>query len=124
MTKYATIAQAARRWDVDRATARTAIRDAGIAPSDLYASPRYPWCQILQRIEGWAAEFVDTIDETAVLHCANDLADQFGVTPQTIRNYGRSGRIRAVWITPRTVGYALAPVAECTGEAKIEEPTK
>ena len=118
MTKYATIAAAARRWDVDRATARTAIQSAGIQVSALHASPRYEWAELLHKIEGWPLEITEYIDESAVLSCAADLADRLGVTPQTIRNYGKTGRIKAIRIASRAVRYALNSADEHTGEGK------
>lgn len=118
MTKYATIAAAARRWDVDRATARTAIQSAGIQASAIHASPRYEWADLLHKIEGWPLEITEYIDESAVLSCATDLADRLGVTPQTIRNYGKTGRIKAIRIASRAVRYALNSADKHTGEGK------
>ena len=37
MTSFATIAAVARRWDVDRATARAALQSANIPASTLFA---------------------------------------------------------------------------------------
>ena len=120
MTKYATIAAAARRWDVDRATARMAIQSAGIEASALHASQRYLWSDLLHKIEGWPLEIIEYIDESAVLSCATDLADRLGVTPQTIRNYGKSGRIKAIRIASRAVRYAISSAVEHMGEAKSD----
>lgn len=124
MTKYATIAAAARRWGVNRATARAAIQSSGIEASALHASPRYEWSDLLHKIEGWPLEVTEYIDESAVLSCATDLADRLGVTPQTIRNYGKSGRIKAIRIASRAVRYALNSAVEHQGEGKSESCCK
>ena len=55
-----------------------------------------------------------------VLSSAGDLADRLGVTPQTIRNYGKSGRIKAIRIASRAVRYALDTAIEYAGEAKSD----
>ncbi len=105
MQKCATIAHAARRWGVDRATARAAIKKAGIQASELYASPRYAWEDVLVKVEGWPAALAHQIDVDTPLRRADELADLLGLTSQTIRNYGRTGRLRAIRISERAIRY-------------------
>ena len=46
---YVTLSELARRWNVDRATARAAIRRANISPSDRHLSPRFSWDDVLRK---------------------------------------------------------------------------
>lgn len=105
MLRCATLSQVARRWKVDRATARSAIARAGIPASDLYMSPRYSWAELLRKIEGWPADVSDQVDIEGYLEKADELADRLGVTSQTIRNYGRSGLLHRVDISSRAIRY-------------------
>lgn len=73
------------------------------------------------KIEGWSDEAVDNVDESETLYRASVLADQFEVTPQTIRNYGRNGLFRQIKITPRTVRYAVQVPTKSKSEAKTNE---
>jgi len=119
---YATISEISRRWQVNRATARAAIQRAGIPPCDLFASPRYSWDAVLRKIEAWPASVLGQINLDDQLETAETLADRLGVTPQTIRNYGRAGRLHRIELTPRAVRYG-APFAAKTGsEGKTDDP--
>lgn len=118
---FATISNAAQRWQVDRATARAVIVAAGIASSALHAAPRYSWYDLLTRIEGWDDSIVMSIDPTECLYRAEELADLFDLTPQTIRNYGRSGRLHEVRLSARVLRYAHAVMP---GEANSDDPGK
>jgi len=104
---YATISQISRRWCVDRATARAALQRAEVSPSDIHNSPRYRWIDILQKVESWPERSLEDVDVNTPLETADALADYLGVTPQTIRNYGRAGRVHRIEITPRVVRYSL-----------------
>jgi hypothetical protein len=115
---YATISDISRRWKVDRATARAAVQRAGIHPCDLFASPRYSWDEILRKIEAWPEPTVAQVDRDARLETAEALADHLGVTPQTVRNYGRTGRLHRIELTPRAVRYALPFLAKNESEGK------
>lgn len=122
--KYATNAAAARRWDVDPATARAAIQSAGISASQNHSSQRFPWRELLTKIEGWPDEAVDSVDVTEALIRASALADRLEVTPQTVRNYGNDGRFRRIEITPRAIRYAFQVPVEPQSEAKTLECAK
>lgn len=102
---YVTISEISRRWRVDRATARAALQRAGITPSGIFASPRYNWDDVLRKIEARPVRALEQIDRDTALETAETLADRLGVTPQTIRNYGRAGRLHRIEITPRAVRY-------------------
>lgn len=122
--RCATLSEAARRWKVDRATARAAILRAGIPASDLYTSPRYPWVEILRKIEGWPADVSDQVNIEDHLEKAEELADRLGVTPQTIRNYGRTGRFHRVDISARAIRYRSPFLAKNESEEKTAEHHK
>lgn len=111
---FATVTDAAQRWQVDRTTARTAILVAGIEPSNFHATPRYAWHDLLTSIEGWDDLAVMSIDPTARLYRAEEMADRFNLTPQTIRNYGRSGRLHEIRLSLRTLRYAqkITPIQQ------------
>jgi hypothetical protein len=96
---YATISELARRWQVDRATARAALNAAHISPSEHHASPRFAWSEVLLKIENVPTDALVAIDPDDRLLSAVELADRLGVTPQTIRNYGKAGLLHAVKIT-------------------------
>lgn len=118
---YATISEISRRWQVDRATARTALQRGGVDPCDFFASPRYNWDEILRKIETWPATTLDQVDRDGQLETAEALADRFGVTSQTIRNYGRAGRIHRIEITPRAVRYLPQLSAKTDSEGKSDD---
>lgn len=107
---YVTISELARRWRVDRATARTAVSAAAITASPLHTSPRYLWDDVLGKIENWPDTAHPGVDLAANLLCANELADYLGVTPQTVRNYARQGRLHTVKLTGHTTRYAAIAV--------------
>ena len=109
---YATISEVARRWRVDRATARAALQHKGLLPCDIFASPRYSWDEILRKIEGWPLQTLNQVDLELPLETAEAFADRLGVTPQTVRNYGRLGRIHRIEITPRTIRYTTLTMCE------------
>lgn len=109
---YATISDISRRWQVDRATARAALQRAGVPPCDFFASSRYSWNEVFRKIEAWPALSLTQIDRDARLETAEALADHFGVTPQTIRNHGRTGRFHRIEITPRAARYGALFIAK------------
>lgn len=119
---YVTISELARRWKVDRGTARAALYAAQITPSEHHASPRFSWVEILRKIENVPAEALSAIDLNDRLHSANELADRLGVAPQTIRNYGKSGLVHVVKITDRAFRYSTAIMRKSEGEAKTADP--
>lgn len=121
MSYYAPLSVISRRWQVDRATARTAIQRAGIPPCEIFGSPRYSWPAILEVVEGWPASVVGQINLDDQLETAETLADRLGVTPQTIRNYGRAGRLHRIEITPRAIRYGLPHLAKTGSEAKTDD---
>lgn len=118
---YATISEISRRWQVDRATARTALQRAGVPPCDLFASPRYSWDEVLRKIEAWPDPTLELIDRDARLETAEALADRLGVTPQTVRNYGRAGRLHRIELTPRAVRYGAPFLAKNESEGKTDD---
>jgi len=118
---YATISDISRRWQVDRATARAAVQRAGIPPCDLFASPRYSWDEILRKIEAWPEPTLERIDRDVRLETAEALADRLGVTPQTVRNYGRAGRLHRIELTPRAVRYGAPLLAKNESEGKTDD---
>lgn len=118
---YATISDISRRWQVDRATARTALQRAGVPPCDLFASPRYSWDEVLRKIEAWPEPTLERIDRDARLETAEALADRLGVTPQTVRNYGRAGRLHRIELTPRAVRYGAPFLAKNESEGKTDD---
>jgi hypothetical protein len=118
---YATVSEIARRWQVDRATARLALQRAGITPFDIFASPRFCWDEVLRKIEAWPAPTLEQVDRSARLETAETLADHLGVTPQTIRNYGRAGRLHRIELTPRAVRYAPTHFAKTQSEEKTDD---
>lgn len=107
MMPYTTISEISRRWGVDRATVRAALQRAAITASEFHTSPRYDWDEILHKIEAWPTASLPQLDLDARLQTADALADHLGVTPQTIRNYGRSGLLHRIEITPRAIRYAM-----------------
>lgn len=115
---YVTLSEISRRWRVDRATARTALQRSGVEPCALFASPRYSWHEILRKIEAWPEPTAEQIDRDARLETAEALADHLGVTPQTIRNYGRAGRLHRIELTPRAVRYGAPFLAKNESEGK------
>lgn len=119
---YATISEISRRWQVDRATARAALQRAAIPPSDIFVSPRYSWTEVLRKIEAWPEPTLAQINHDTRLETAEALADHLGVTPQTIRNYGRAGRLHRVEITPRAVRYGAPFLAKNESEGKSDGP--
>lgn len=121
MMGYATISEISRRWQVDRATARTALQRAGVPPCDLFASPRYSWDEVLRKIEAWPEPTLEQIDRDARLETAEALADRLGVTPQTVRNYGRAGRLHRIELTPRAVRYGAPFLAKNESEGKTDD---
>jgi hypothetical protein len=118
---YATLSDISRRWQVDRATARTALQRAGVPPCDLFASPRYSWDEVLRKIEAWPEPTIDQIDHDTRLETAENLADRLGVTPQTVRNYGRAGRLHRIELTPRAVRYGAPFLAKNESEGKTDD---
>lgn len=118
---YTTLSEIARRWQVDRATARAALKRADIPSCDLFASPRYCWDEVLGKIEAWPMQTLDQIDRDARLETAEALADQLGVTPQTIRNYGRAGRLHRIEITPRAIRYGSPFIGKNESEGKTDD---
>lgn len=118
---YATISDISRRWQVDRATARIALQRAGVPPCDLFASPRYSWDEVLRKIEAWPEPTLEQIDRDARLETAEALADRLGVTPQTVRNYGRAGRLHRIELTPRAVRYGAPSLAKNGSEGKTDD---
>jgi hypothetical protein len=118
---YATISEMSRRWQVDRATARTALQRGGVNSCDLFASPRYNWDEILRKIETWPATMLDQVDRDGQLETAEALADRLGVTTQTIRNYGRAGRLHRIEITPRVIRYLPPHIAKTESEEKSDD---
>lgn len=121
MMGYATISEISRRWQVDRATARTALQRAGVPPCDLFASPRYSWDEVLRKIEAWPKPTLERIDRDVRLETAEALADRLGVTPQTVRNYGRAGRLHRIELTPRAVRYGAPLLAKNESEGKTDD---
>lgn len=119
---YTTVSEIARRWQVDRATARSALKRAGILPCDLFASPRYRWDDVLRKIEAWPEPKLEQIDHDARLETAEALANRLGVTSQTVRNYGRTGRLHRIELTPRAVRYGVPFPAKNESEGKTDEP--
>ncbi|MDE4146439.1 hypothetical protein PXK17_17995 [Phaeobacter gallaeciensis] len=119
---YTTISQIARRWRVDRATARIALADAEIPTSDFHTSPRYHVGEILRKIENLPDDLHHEIDLKTPLLRADELADHLGVTPQTVRNYGQAGRLHVVKLTKHTARYMLPPMRKCKSETKTADP--
>lgn len=125
MRENATLAEICRRWKVDPATARAAIKRAGINKAGVYVSPRYDWLEILQKIEKWPDDHIDRVNLNDTLHTTEELADRLGVTTQTVRNYGRSGVLHRIDISSRAVRYRYAPfLAKTENEAKTADPHK
>lgn len=118
---YATISEIARRWRVDRATARAALQRAGIQPSNIFVAPRYSWDEVLRKIEKWPTPKLEKIDRDARLETSEALADRLGVTPQTVRNYGWAGRLHRIELTPRAVRYAAPFLAKNGSEGKTDD---
>lgn len=118
---YVTISDIARRWRVDRATARSALQRAGIPPCDIFASPRYSWNEVLRKVEAWPTPALDQIDRDSRLETAEALADRLGVTTQTVRNYGRAGRLHRIELTPRAVRYGAPFPAKNESEEKNDD---
>lgn len=118
---YTTISEIARRWRVDRATARIALADAEIATSVFHTSPRYHVDEILRKIENLPDDLHHEVDLEAPLLRADELADHLGVTPQTVRNYGQAGRLHVVRLTKHTVRYMLPPMRKCKSEAETAD---
>ncbi len=110
---YTTISKIARRWRVDRATARIALTDAGIVTSVFHTSPRYHVDEILRKIENLPDDLHHEVDLEVPLLRADELADHLGVTPQTVRNYGQAGRLHVVRLTKHTIRYMLPPMRKC-----------
>lgn len=121
---YVSIASISRRWQVDPATARTALERAEIPRSEIHAAPRYSSADILREIERWPSTLIGQVDLEARLEKADQLADRLGVTRQTVRNYGREGRLHRIEITPRAIRYCLPIHARNPGEAKIGDDEK
>jgi Mn-dependent DtxR family transcriptional regulator len=121
MMGYATISEISRRWKVDRATARAALQRAGVPPCDFFASPRYSWDEVLRKIEAWPEPTLEQIDRNARLETAEALADRLGVTPQTVRNYGRAGRLHRIELIPRAVRYGAPFLAKNESEGKTDD---
>lgn len=119
---YTTISKVARRWRVDRATARIALVDAEIAASVFHTSPRYHVDEILRKIENLPDDLYQEVDFEAPLLRADELADHLGVTPQTVRNYGQAGRFHVVRLTKHTVRYMLPLMRKCKSEAETADP--
>lgn len=119
---YTTVSQMARRWQVDRATARIALTDAKIAASVFHTSPRYRVDEILRKIENLPDDLHHKIDIETPLLCAGELADHLGVTPQTVRNYARAGRLHVVRLTGHTIRYMLPTMRKCESEEKTADP--
>lgn len=115
---HTTLAELARRWKVDPATAKKALQRAGIEACEFYASPRYAWSEVLSQIEGWPEHMISMIDRSEMLRSATELADRMDVTRQTIRNYGRAGRLHEVRLGHKTVRYASACLLKSESEAK------
>lgn len=118
MEHYATLTDLATRWRVDRSTAKAAVEAAGLEPCPIFPNPRYAWPEVLLNLEGWPAEAVGAIELDEQLFTADMLAERFGITSQTVRNYGRAGRLHAVRLTPRAIRYSCSPAFHTDGEAK------
>jgi hypothetical protein len=118
---YATLSEISRRWQVDRATARAAIQRAGVPSCNLFASPRYSWDEVLRKIEAWPEPTLERIDRDVRLETAEALADRLGVTPQTVRNYGRAGRLHRIELTPRAIRYGAPLLAKNESEGKTDD---
>ncbi|MCL7466260.1 hypothetical protein [Phaeovulum sp. NW3] len=121
---YATISEIARRWKVDRATARAALQAAQISPSELHASPRFSLLEVVRKIEKLPLEDPDEVDPDERLYTAEEISTQLGVTTQTVRNYGRAGRVPRIEITPNAIRYAWPARAKNECEAKTGERHK
>lgn len=121
---YTTISEIARRWRVDRATARIALAGAEIAPSAFHTSPRYRVDEILRKIEKLPDDFHHEASLEAPLLCASELADHLGVTPQTVRNYARAGRLHAIRLTSHTVRYMLPAMRKCKSDTETADPNQ
>lgn len=119
---YTTISEIARRWRVDRATARIALADAEIATSVFHTSPRYRVDEILRKIEKLPDDIHHEVNLEAPLLRADELADHLGVTPQTVRNYGQAGRLHVVRLTTHTVRYMLPLMRKCKSETETADP--
>lgn len=116
MTPVLTLSAVARRWYADRHTVRAALTAASVDPAPEYARSSYPLSSIL-KIEGWNDDEHGSVDLSQPLLRAEQLALQLGVTAQTVRNYGRAGRVRTVRLTSRTLRFL--PSRRC--EASLGE---
>ena len=118
---YVTLAELARRWRVDQATARAALLEAHISPSLLHASPRYSWTEVLREIERLPDEVHADVDIADVLQLTAEMADCLNVTAQSVRNYAQSGILQAVRLGPRTIRYLPETLQQARGEANPAE---
>lgn len=121
---YTSLSALSARWHVDPATARSALTQAQIMACPVHVAPRYAWSEILEHIERWPMDSLSAIDLTLPLYRTEHLADQLNVTAQTIRNYGRKGRLHEIRLSPRTLRYALPFTRLAESEAKTADPRK
>ena len=104
------------RWHVDRSSVQTILGAHGVDRSSIHRSPHYRWYDVLTGVEQVPASFlidektVEAIIATPLLTTAQ-MADALCVTPQTIRNYVKAGRLNPIRLTERTPRFRrLEPV--------------
>lgn len=120
LVTFASLSDVSRRWQTDRSTTHAALAAAGVALSEFHRAPRYRWSDILALAEGWSEAAIKTIDPMTRLFRSEEIADMLNVTPQTVRNYGKSGRLYEVRLGVKTLRYALAPHFQSGSEAKAD----
>lgn len=117
---YVTLAELARRWRVDQATARAALLAADIPASSLHAAPRYAWTEVLRKIERIPEELHGSINIGDALQLTAEVAELLDVTPQSIRNYVQAGILQAVRLGPRTIRI-LPDLRKSDSEANLSD---
>ena len=86
----------AKRWKVDRKTARAILKCYDIHPFILHAAQRFLWTEVAQVVERLTIDEARQVSFETPLLTYSEVADVLCVSSQSVRNYCRTGRINCV----------------------------
>ena len=111
------------RWSVDRSSVAVILSAHNVGRSSFHQSPRYLWRQVLTRVEGISPDLLSDMKTARAiiatcLWTTAQMADALCVTPQTIRNYVKAGRLNPILLTERTPRFFPFGLCENADEVK------
>lgn len=93
---FVSISDLAKRWKVDRKTARAILICYDIHPFTLHTAQRFLWTEVAQEVERLTIDEARHVSFETPLLTYSEVADVLSVSCQSVRNYCKARRISCV----------------------------